>query len=72
MLDYLKQLIMGQMARSVIRSGFTFLGGALAGIGVQGEAVTQFCSAGEQVAIGVALWAIGRVWSFAEKKIAAK
>jgi uncharacterized membrane protein len=72
MLDYIKNLIVSQLGKSVVRKLMVLVSGVLLGIGVDADVVQQFTDSGTQVFLAVILYLIAQAWSVAEKRGAKK
>lgn len=59
---------MGSLFGSFFRHALTFVGGALVTVGVSEADAAHFTSAAAPVLAGVVSWAVGQIWSVAEKK----
>lgn len=71
MVEWLKNLILGAVGRSVIRKLMAILAGVLLGMNLDPALVNQFTDAGTQVLIAVLLYLISQGWSLLEKRAAA-
>jgi len=73
MLDKIKEWIFTIGIKSAVRKLMAFLSGVLVGVvGLDPETVQKFCSSGEAVLIAVILYVAAQVWSYLDKKKAAK
>lgn len=54
---------------SLVRHGLTALGGALVAVGVTDADAAGFVDAATPVVTGVAVFAVGQLWSLAQKEV---
>lgn len=64
-----ERLDMDRWIGSFVRHGLTALGGALVAVGVAEPDAAQFVDATAPIVTGVLVYAVGQVWSLAQKEV---
>lgn len=67
-IESIKKAVLGKYLASFIRSIWLTISGLLTGLGLAGEVVTQFADSGEQVTLGLVMYAIGQFASWYNAK----